>query len=287
MPNKIKIDEVMRRLPSFVKIVPETYRGMRYNADFVDIDYNEKFVANVHSVINLQHGCKSRSNDLRSKSNKERLSGKFGKDGAVSLEEVKSRLPYFLEIDESTYKGVRYKTRFYDKEYQTWFESYPANILKGRGSCKKRRYDNNKIKGIIPLEEVQQRLKDAFGDEYIILPETYKSISESAVFKKNNGDIFKSTVYNVISGKHKNRRELEKWKAKIFVRDNWICQRCGSINKTQAHHIRTFHSYPEGRFDPNNGITLCKDCHESYHALYKNEETVENFNLFLEQYSKP
>ena len=58
MPNKIKIDEVMRRLPSFVKIVPETYRGMRYNADFVDIDYNEKFVANVHSVINLQHGCK-------------------------------------------------------------------------------------------------------------------------------------------------------------------------------------------------------------------------------------
>jgi len=287
MPNKIKIEEVMRRLPKFVVIIPETYKGMRYNADFIDIEYNEKFTANTHSVINLQHGCKSRSNALRSKSNKERLSGKFGKEGMISLEDVKRKLPHFLEIDDSTYKGVRYKTRFYDKEYQIWFESSPANILKGRGFCKKRRYDNNKIKGIIPLAEVQERLKHAFGKRYEIIPETYKSMSEKALFIREDGKTIKSTPMFILSGRSEIRKELERWKAKVLVRDNWTCQKCGSLDKSHVHHIRTFNTYPEGRFNLDNGVTLCKRCHDSYHAIYKNEETVENFNLFLGQSLEP
>jgi hypothetical protein len=281
MPNKITIDEVMKKLPSFVKIIPETYKGMRYNAEFVDIEYDERFIANVHSVVTLQHGCKSRSNDLRSKTNKKRLSGKFGKEGMIPLEDVKSRLPHFLEIDESTYKGVRHKARFYDKNYEIWFESLPANILKGRGFCEKRRYDNNKIKCIISLEEVQRRLKDNFGNRYKIIPESYKSMSENAVFIKEDGSEIKNTPTSILSGRLVLRKELERWKAKVLVRDDWTCQKCGSLDKPQAHHIRTFHSFPEGRLDAANGITLCKNCHDSYHATYKNNETFENFNLWL------
>ena len=283
MPNKIKIEEVIKKLPSFVSIVPDTYKGMRYNAEFIDIEYDEKFVANVASVVTLQHGCKSRSNDLRSKTNQDKFRGKFGKENKIDINEVKLKIPHFLEIDESTYTGVRNKAKFYDNEYKVWFEAMPANMMKGRGYCKQRQYDNNKIRGIIPLEEVQQRLQDAFGDEYSILPDTYKSASEYATFMKKDGATFRCDVYTVLSGKHKYRKELEKWKCKVLVRDNWICQRCGSEDDSQAHHIKPYNSYVEDRFNPDNGITLCKECHNLYHAIYKNDENEENLKHFILQ----
>lgn len=51
------------------------------------------------------------------------------------------------------------------------------------------------------------------------------------------------------------------WKAQIFVRDNRQCVICGSGNQIEADHIKPFSSYPELRFDINNGRTLCHDCH--------------------------
>jgi hypothetical protein len=282
MPNKINIEEVMRRLPPFVKIIPETYKGIRYSADFIDVEYDQKFTANVSSLINLQHGCSKRSNDLRSKTNTEKFKGKGGKEVKISINDVRSKLPHFLEIDELSYKGVRYKAKFYDNEYKIWFEALPANMMKGKGFCNQRRYDNNKIKGIIPLEEVQRRLKDSCGDRYNIIPNTYKSITEPASFLREDGITVRYSPERLISGRIDMRKDLEKWKFKVLVRDDWSCQKCGSKEKSQAHHIRSFKSYVEGRLDPNNGVTLCKDCHDLYHSLYKNEETVENFNYFLQ-----
>jgi hypothetical protein len=282
MPNKINIEEVMRRLPPFVKIIPETYKGIRYSADFIDIEYEQKFTANVSSLINLQHGCSKRSNDLRSKTNTEKFKGKSGKEVMILINDVRSKLPHFLEIDEQSYKGVRYKAKFYDNEYKIWFEALPANMMKGKGFCKKRQYDNNKIKGIIPLEEVQQRLEDKFNDRYIIIPETYKSISEKASFIREDGATIQVTPQILLSGRIDIRRDLEKWRFKVLVRDDWNCQKCGSTENSVAHHIKPFHAFPEGRLDPKNGATLCRKCHELYHALYKNEETVENFNYFLQ-----
>lgn len=54
------------------------------------------------------------------------------------------------------------------------------------------------------------------------------------------------------------------WRKKVFIRDNFTCQGkdcdTDSVYIT-AHHILSFANYPELRFDVNNGITLCKDCH--------------------------
>lgn len=54
------------------------------------------------------------------------------------------------------------------------------------------------------------------------------------------------------------------WRNKVFRRDKFTCQECGSSGKgnLEAHHIKRFSSYPNLRFDITNGLTLCVDCHK-------------------------
>ena len=58
------------------------------------------------------------------------------------------------------------------------------------------------------------------------------------------------------------------WRKQVYERDNYVCQECGcKSNKEEyvyleAHHIKPFATFPELRFDIDNGITLCKKCHD-------------------------
>ncbi len=62
------------------------------------------------------------------------------------------------------------------------------------------------------------------------------------------------------------RIEYKEWRINVFKRDNYTCQYCltrgGFIN---AHHIKPWAKFPNLRFDINNGLTLCKDCHLEVH----------------------
>ena len=57
--------------------------------------------------------------------------------------------------------------------------------------------------------------------------------------------------------------EYQKWRKAVFKRDNYICQEClKKGNYLEAHHIKPFANYPDLRFEIENGLTLCKDCHK-------------------------
>lgn len=79
-----------------------------------------------------------------------------------------------------------------------------------------------------------------------------------------------------IDGSSPERQRLyssAKWKATIravYDRDAYICQRCGSGHvgrkKLHAHHIKPWAGNPSTRFDLDNLITLCRECHEWVHS---------------------
>ena len=60
---------------------------------------------------------------------------------------------------------------------------------------------------------------------------------------------------------------LSDWAEKVMHRDS-KCVICGSKNSLEAHHVFKVNKYDDAYLDINNGITLCKGCHEMYHERY-------------------
>lgn len=54
------------------------------------------------------------------------------------------------------------------------------------------------------------------------------------------------------------------WREYILKRDEYKCQMCGKIGiALEVHHIRPKRLWPELTLVIDNGITLCKSCHQT------------------------
>ena len=68
-----------------------------------------------------------------------------------------------------------------------------------------------------------------------------------------NETIRKSSLYQI-------------WRHACYLRDDFTCKDCNQRGgKLHVHHIKPFSTYPELRFNLNNGVTLCKRCHLNRH----------------------
>jgi len=67
--------------------------------------------------------------------------------------------------------------------------------------------------------------------------------------------------------------EYAEWHNECLRRDWYHCQICGSKERLEVHHIKSYKDYPQERLNLDNGITLCKKCHLGVH----------NFNVLDQQ----
>lgn len=51
------------------------------------------------------------------------------------------------------------------------------------------------------------------------------------------------------------------------VKDNSVCECCGTKVRLHVHHIKSFAKFPEHRFDPQNSEVLCPKCHHAEHQM--------------------
>lgn len=82
---------------------------------------------------------------------------------------------------------------------------------------------------------------------------------------KRSGELHWNWKGGKSSEKHKLRNSLEWkiWRLSVFERDSYTCQECGTNSGyLEPHHIIPIRDNKEQLFDTNNGITLCRPCHQ-------------------------
>lgn len=111
---------------------------------------------------------------------------------------------------------------------------------------------------------------------------TRKKISDSKRGEKSRW--WKGGISS-INQEIRNSFEYKVWRKSIFIRDDFTCQKCFiKGNKLRGHHIESFHNNPELRTNLENGVTLCKNCHDNFHHIFGKINTRKQFNDFINNY---
>lgn len=70
--------------------------------------------------------------------------------------------------------------------------------------------------------------------------------------------------------KHYRNLDYKLWRESVYLRDDYTCQDCGKKGVfLHPHHIKSYTHYPSLRYVVKNGVSMCKECHMSFHGLTK------------------
>lgn len=76
----------------------------------------------------------------------------------------------------------------------------------------------------------------------------------------------------------------KEWRYLVFKKYNFICQKCMKKPEyLEAHHIKNWNKVEEERYNVENGIPFCKQCHIDFHRIYgKRKNSLDQVLEFLQ-----
>lgn len=82
--------------------------------------------------------------------------------------------------------------------------------------------------------------------------------------------------------------DYQNWRNGVYARDHYYCQCCGQHSGSLvAHHLFNWRDNEDKRYDIDNGVTLCEQCHLLFHSKYgKRFNTPEQFAEFCDLWQK-
>ena len=149
----------------------------------------------------------------------------------------------------------------------------------------------------------KQTCLEKYGVENYTQTEEYIEKSKNTCIKKYGVDNYSKTDNFISSfskensprwkggakthGRWRNTQENREWRKAVYERDDYICQCCGKRGyKLNAHHIFNFAKYIDLRFNIDNGITFCEDCHKLFHHIYGLTNDDKQLDEFLKLHGK-
>lgn len=160
-----------------------------------------------------------------------------------------------------------------------------SEIFKAQG-CQLLEKEFNNINDVLKYNCVCGRVSKIRLDSFLSGARCKKCAIENSIGQNNPNWKKEKTDEDRLKGRK--FREYEIWRRGVFVRDNYTCCACGKIgNKLVAHHLDGWHWCLEKRLDLNNGITLCKACHDNFHEEYgKRNNTQEQYKQWIKGKNK-
>lgn len=189
------------------------------------------------------------------------------------------------------YKREKYKCAICGKIFERIPSANRGNNIYCSNECNikalqiKNRNDNTRtiVKCEICGKDIEIYKSKLKKQKHVYCSNECQNIGFSLFFSKENSPNWDDTKTDEERIKGRHYQEYNQWRKYIYERDNYTCQCCGD-NKggnLRAHHKKNYSSNKKLRTDINNGITLCKKCHKSFHDIYgytnNNEEQLIEF----------
>ena len=115
-----------------------------------------------------------------------------------------------------------------------------------------------------------------------------KNHSERHIGKLNG--IYNPNLTKAERIKERNYPDYRLWRTKVYERDSYTCRKCNNCNgngkaiELNAHHIESYRTNPKLRTKLSNGITLCRNCHSTFHHRFGYGNNIEKqIKIFLKE----